>query len=129
MAQARIPRRKIAVYFAGELLKGKDITKQLAAYLVESKRTKEVSLLVRDIEAALLDRGVLYADVASSHKLSDDTLKSVTSYLQKSTSAKEVHLRTSIDETLLGGVKIDTPDRQLDNTIRHKLNQLTASKL
>lgn len=129
MAQAKLPRRKIAAYFAEQLLAGHDVSKQVAAYLVESKRTREMSLVVRDIEAALADRGVLLADVASSHDLAADTKAAVTAYLKHATGAKEVHLRSEVDPGLLGGVRIETPDQRLDSTLRHRLDQLTASKV
>lgn len=129
MAGARLSRRKIAAYFADELLAGRNVAKPLAAYLVESKRTREVTLIVRDIEGALAQRGVLLADVASARELSSDTEHTITTYLQKKTSAKDVHLRQEIDESLLGGVRIETPDQRLDTTLRHRLDQLTASKI
>lgn len=129
MAGVRLSRRKVAAHFAAELLAGRDISKQLAAYLVESKRTREAALFVRDIEAALSDRGVLLADVASSRELTADTKTAISGYLKQATDAKEVHLRPSVDPALLGGVRIETPDQRLDMTLRHRLNQLTASKI
>lgn len=129
MAGARLSRRKIAAYFADEIIAGRDVTKQLAAYLVESKRAREATLVVRDIEAALAARGVLLADVASSRDLTADTEKTIVEYLKSSTGAAKVTLRSQVDPYLLGGVRIDTPGQRLDQTLRHRLNQLTASKI
>jgi F-type H+-transporting ATPase subunit delta len=126
---AKLSRRKIAALLAEELLAGKDITQKLAAYLIDTKRTRELSLFVRDIESALAERGVLLADVASSHHLTDETQNAISTFLKKATDAKDVHLRSHVDPTLLGGVSIETPDQRLDNTLRHRLNQLTATKL
>jgi len=54
MAGTRLSRRKIAALYADELLAGhKDVVKKLAAYLIESRRERELDLIVRDIEAAL----------------------------------------------------------------------------
>ena len=129
MASAKIPRRKLAAYAADEILAGRNPARPLAAYLLESKRANEVDLLVRDIEAAMQDRGVLYAEVESSHKINDSSLESITKYLKSVTGAKQITLRESVDESLLGGVKINTPDKQLDATLRHRINQLSASKI
>lgn len=129
MAGAKLSRRKIAVYFADELIAGRSVIKPLAAYLVETKRTRETTLIVRDIETALADRGVLLADVATARDLSADTEKAVTDYLKSVTDAKSVQLRSHVDPHLLGGVRIDTPGARLDKTLRHRLNQLTASKI
>lgn len=133
MATAKLSRRKVAAHLADELVAGrsttKSILKQLAAYLVDTKRTCELELFVRDIEAALVERGVLLADIASARELSKDTEQAIAKYLKQKTGVKDVHLRSSIDEDLLGGVRIETPDQRLDNTIRHRINQLTASKI
>ena len=129
MAGAKISRRKIAAYIADELLAGHAATKQLAAYLVDAKRTREATLIVRDIETALADRGILVADIASARTLAAETESEITAYLQASTKATDVQLRKSVDQQLLGGVRITVPDGRLDTTLRHRLNQLTASKI
>ncbi|MCA9335133.1 F0F1 ATP synthase subunit delta [Candidatus Saccharibacteria bacterium] len=129
MAQARLSRRKVAALLADELIAGQNVTNKLAAYLIESKKTRELSLYVRDIEAALSDRGALLANIASSHQLADDTQNTIVDYLKKKTGAKNVYLRQDVDPSLLGGVRIETPDQRLDTTLRHRLNQLTASKM
>ena len=129
MAGTKLSRRKIAAYIADEAIAGRDKLKPLAAYLIESKRIREASLIVRDIESALADRGILFADVFSSYDLTSDTEKAITDYLKDKTKAKDVHLREAVDDTLLGGVRIETPDQRLDSTLRYRLNQLTASKI
>lgn len=129
MAGVKLSRRKIAAHLADELIAGRPIAKQLAAYLVESKRTREAMLMVRDIESALADRGVLLADVSTSRELAADTKKEITDYLKQESGASSVQLRSHVDPYLLGGVRIDTPGQRLDATLRHKLNQLTASKI
>lgn len=129
MAGAKLSRRKIAAYFADELVAGRNITQSLAAYLVEAKRVREADLVVRDIEAALLERGVLLADISTAHELAGDTRAALTDYLKQTTGAQAVTVRPHVDPYLLGGVRIDTPGTRLDKTLRHRLNQLTASKI
>lgn len=129
MASAKLSRRKIAAYFADELIAGRSVVRPLAAYLVETKRVRETTLVIRDIEAALAERGVLLADVSTARELASDTQRELKDYLRQSTGAKDVTLRSHIDPHLLGGVRIDTPGNRLDKTLRHKLNQLTASKI
>ncbi|MFZ2545085.1 MAG: F0F1 ATP synthase subunit delta [Candidatus Saccharimonadales bacterium] len=129
MAGARLSRRKIAVYCADELLDGNDVTELLAAYLIETKHIREAGVIVRDIEAALADRGTLIANITGGHELQDDTEKAILTYLEKRTGANTIHLRKQTDSHLLGGVRIETPGYQLDNTLRDRLNQLTASKI
>jgi F-type H+-transporting ATPase subunit delta len=129
MAGVKLSRRKIAAHLADELIAGRPIAKQLAAYLVDARRTREAALMVRDIESALADRGVLLADVATSRELGADTKKEIADYLQQKSGVSSVELRSHVDPHLLGGVRIDTPGSRLDKTLRHRLNQLTASKI
>lgn len=126
----RISRRKIASYYADELLAGKkDIATQLAAFLIDTRRQRELDLIVRDIELALADRGVLVADVASSRDLSQAAKKSITDFLQVSQGARTVTLREHVDATLLGGVRIGIPGAAVDATLRRKLNLLKSTKV
>src|SRR3990167_990497 len=107
MAGSRLSRRKIAAYYADELQAGNnDVTKRLAAFLVENRRVRELDLIIRDIEEALAERGVLLADIASSRKLSAEAAKAVEAYLKKTTDVKTVKLRETVDPTLLGGVRV-----------------------
>lgn len=129
MAQ-RASRRKIAAQVAERLLAGnKNAVTELAAYLLDTGRVRETDLLVRDIETALAQRGVLLADIASSRALSGDAEKQIQKYLKTKTGASTIHLRETVDPTLLGGVRVSIPGSELDSTLRHKLNQLKASKV
>ena len=130
MADAKLSRRKIAAYFANEAIAGRDVIKPLAAYLIESGRTREAALVAREIESALADRGIIVADVESSHVLNDDSKKEISSYLLKNMkNAERVVLREEVDESLLGGVRIAAAGYELDATLRTRLNQLKASKI
>ena len=125
----KLSRRKIAETWADELLKGHDITKQIAAYLVTERRVDEAHLIVRDTEAALAARGVVVADVTSARDLSAESRAAIEKFLTVSLNAKKVALREATDASLLGGVRIDTAGRQLDSTLKTRLNKLKASKI
>jgi F0F1-type ATP synthase delta subunit len=127
---SRVSRRKIAAYCAERLIAGDStVAEQLAAYLVDERRTREIDLVVRDIESALESRGVMVADVASATKLSSDAKQAIETFLASVNDSKTVHLRETLDANLLGGIKINTPDAELDATIRRKLTTLKASKV
>lgn len=126
----RLSRRKIATYYADQLLAGRaDVARELAAYLIDTKRTREATLIIRDVEDALEKRGVMVADVASAFQLSDAAKTAITSFLRAHSSASDVRLRESVDATLLGGVRINTPSDEFDSTLRKKLAQLKATKV
>lgn len=126
---SKASRRKIAAVFADELLAGRDIIDQVAAYLVENRRVREAEMIIRDVEAALADRGIMIANVTSAYDLSEDSRRAIERFLQTKTSASDVHLRTAIDTEIIGGVRIETPDERLDDTLRTRINQLKASKI
>lgn len=124
-----ISRRKVAAAIADQLLAGdvKAISR-LAAYLIDTKQTRMLDVVVRDVESALLERGILIADVTSAHGLSDAVQRELTAFLQQQTQAKTVQLRTSVDERLIGGLRVATPNATLDTSIKTKLQQLKAAK-
>lgn len=127
---ARLSRRTIARHVADQLLKGDaDIMQQLAAFLIDTRRTRELELIVRDTEDALAARGVMIASVASARELTVDAKKAITAFISQTSGASTVHLRPSVDSSLLGGVKIDLPGQELDTTLRRKLTQLKSNKV
>ncbi len=126
----RLSRRALAGYAAQQLLDGKTaVLQQLAAYLIEVRRTKEVDLLVRDIEHALAASGVVVADIASAREVTATLRTAIVAYITKATSADDVQVRSRIDTSLVGGVRIRTPDAEYDATVRRQLIKLQAMKV
>lgn len=126
----RLSRRKIAGYIADQLALGKEtkkIIRELAAYLVSTRRTKELDLIVRDIEYELTKRGIVLARVTTAFDLQAATRSAVTKLIKERTSAKIIELEQHIDPTVLGGFKIDLPGLKMDATIAHRLNVLRTS--
>lgn len=124
----RLSRRKIAAFVADSLVEGAPVAstlKQVAAHLVDTRRTREIELLVRDIEDALATRGIVVADVTSAHPLTP-TLKAE---ISKLVGGNSLQLREEIDPTLLGGVRVDIPGKRFDGTVRRKLTALKAQQL
>ena len=125
MAQ-RLSRRKLAIYAADKLVAGdssKKVLQEVAAYLIETGREREAELLARDIEFALSERGTTVVRVASAHELTT-TLRQQIEGLVEGT----VRLKETVDPTLLGGVRVDTPDKRFDGTLAHKLAGLKAKQ-
>ena len=124
----RLPRRKIAAFVADKLVSGEKpalALREAAAFLVDTRRTREQELLVRDIEDALAERGVVVANVTSAHPLTG-TLKAE---IAKLAGGKTVRLRETVDPAVLGGVRVDVPGKRFDGTIRRKLTALKAKQL
>ena len=121
-----ISRRRLAEHIADELANGasvKPLLVQTAAYLVEYKQTKQVDLLIRELEAILArEHGLVLAQVISARQLSAGLIKNIEQFVRESEGAKQVEVSDSVDPSLLGGVIIRTPTAEFDTTIRKKLN-------
>jgi F-type H+-transporting ATPase subunit delta len=125
---ARVSRRKIALYVTRQLLEGakqKAVMKEVAAFLVETRRTRELDLVIRDIEGELAASGIVVADVLSAYPLADELKKEV----GRLVGAKDLQLRETIDPSVLGGMRVSVPGRRFDGTIRHKLEALKAKQI
>lgn len=126
---AKLSRRKIASTWADELMAGRDITEKIAAFLIQERRVDEADLIVRDTEAALAERGVVVADITSATTLSDSTRQALENFIAETMSADTVLYREQINQYVLGGVRVEAAGKQLDATLRTRLNQLKASKI
>lgn len=123
----KLSRRVLAQHFGQQLIAGenkKTLSTQLAAYLIDTKRTKELSLIVSDIEFYLASQGVMMAEVTSAFALSESTETAIKKMIASSTGAKDIHLSTVIDESVLGGMKLSIPGKELDSTTSRKLSTL-----
>jgi len=123
----KLSRRDLATHFVDELLAGvpaKKLSRQLAAYLIESRRTKELSLMTREIQYRLSEKGHVMGTVTTAHELSAATKKALEAYAKKHTDATYLHLDPIVDESVLGGVKLDLPGHELDTTISRQLTIL-----
>jgi len=123
----RLSRHKIAMYAADKLVGGArlpEVVKEVAAFLVATRRTRELTLLVRDIEGELAERGVVVADVMSAHALTAELKQQISQLV----GAKQLQLRETVDPSVLGGMRIDIPGKRFDGTLRRKLTALTEAK-
>lgn len=122
----KISRRSLAMYVATNLINQRRavVIKQLAAYLVETRRTKELDMIIRDINFYLSEVGITSATLTSAYDLSAETKKAIEKFIIQKTKSSEVAIETRIDPTVLGGVKISLPGYELDQTVAHQLTIL-----
>ena len=101
----------------------KKLAKEIAAYLLAENRTSELESLMRDVMEYRAQRGVVEAVAVSAHSLSDDVKRQLKHIAQAQyPHAKKVLLDEKQDADLIGGVKLELPEKQLDLTVRGKLN-------
>jgi F-type H+-transporting ATPase subunit delta len=125
---ARLSRRKIALNVTQRLLAGEEqklVMKEVAAFLIDTGRIREIDLLVRDIEGELAESGIVVADVLSAYPLADELKKEV----GKMVGAKDLQLRETVDPSVLGGMRINVPGKRYDGTLRHRIAALKAKQI
>ena len=123
----KLSRRSVAQYIAKQLAEGtakKDLTQQLAAYLIETRRTREVNLIVRDVQFYLAEQGHVAGTLTSARDLGASTIKAIEAFAKEKTGAKTVSLDKNVDEALIGGIKLALPGYELDTTIARQLTTL-----
>jgi F0F1-type ATP synthase delta subunit len=105
----------------------KQVAKTLAAYLVETKQTRDVELYLKDIESETSRRlGTATVHVSSARELSQATHRRIKQLITDSSGAKNVEIIETIDPNLIGGIVATTADSELNGSVRAKLQQLRS---
>ncbi len=119
----QVPRRQLALA-ATNMLETESpakVAKALAAYLVATRRSAELNLLLRDIETLRHQRtGESEVTVISRHALSEPTKQT----LAKLLGDKQTRYNYQQDPSVIGGVKLAAIDWRLDLTAANKLQRL-----
>ncbi len=129
----KLPRDQIAAVIAKRSLvpaDGPDLAREVAAYLLAEHRTADVESLVRDVWQYRADHGLVEVRVTSAFALSDKLRTAIKAQVQKLYPAvKQVIISEQRDPSIIGGIRLELANQQLDASLRAKLNhfkQLTA---
>lgn len=129
MAASTISQRRLAAYVAGQLLASGDkkrLIKELAAYLIETGRVRDLNQVVAAIEEALASRGAVVATVTTARPLSPENKQAIVK--QFTPTGAKLYIREQIYPSVIGGFKIELPGSQFDGTVIHKLTTLKGIK-
>lgn len=100
---------------------------ELAAYLLETNSVDRLDDILSNISVELRNQyGIVEADVVSARAMSDNIRQNIIAYIKQTTQAEHVNVQESIDVGLIGGVIINTPDYELDLSLKTKLAKLGA---
>ncbi|HMS23600.1 MAG TPA: F0F1 ATP synthase subunit delta [Candidatus Saccharibacteria bacterium] len=93
----------------------------LAAYLIENHRSNELDAIVREIGSIREDTtGVVEVNLTSAQKLDQSTV----SKIMKLIDTDSYVTNNILDESVVGGVRVETSAKLLDLTVRNRLNKL-----
>lgn len=129
MAKNVLSERKVAEYVASQLSEDDDHQKtidELAAYLIETGRTRDVDQTVLAVEEALADRGVVVATITTARPLDDQLRAKITERFTPA--GATMYVREKVDPNVIGGFRIELPDGEFDGTIEHKLTTLKGTE-
>jgi F0F1-type ATP synthase delta subunit len=130
----KLSRVKLAEVLTAHLKKGspKRLSGEIAAYLLAEGRTRELDSLLRDMQQLEADHGRVEATAVTAYPLSAKSLAEAKSTLKKAfPSARQIVVSERIDPDVIGGVRLELANQQLDVSVRSRLNkfiQLTTAE-
>ena len=130
----KISRLKIAAAVADRVdanVSAKDLSREIAAYLLSVRRTGELDSLLRDVMEVRAERGVVEVTAVTAFPITDEVRKDIEKNIRTHfPTAKSVIVSETHDDQVVGGVRLELANQQLDLSVRAKLNrfkQLTNS--
>ena len=120
-------RRRELVMALKELLDktgdSKKLARSTAAYLLDTRQSKEVGAILRDLETVRLNQdGILEVHVTVARPLSESAKSRIKSLFD----AGKIIIHEVRDPSILGGVRVRAHDRQFDDSVRTRLQRLKA---
>jgi F-type H+-transporting ATPase subunit delta len=104
-----------------------DLTKNFLGVLAGNRRLAALPEIVRAFAAiAAAARGEVTAEVTSAHPLDDAQLAALVAKL-KEREGRDVKIKASVDPEILGGLVVKIGSRQIDSSIRTRLNSLAQA--
>ena len=104
-----------------------ETTTHFLGVLAHNRRLRQLPAIVRDFTAlAARHRGEASAEVVSAHPLDDGQMAALKARL-KSMVGSEVSVDAQVDPAILGGLIVRMGSRQIDGSIRTRLNALATA--
>ena len=122
---AKISTLELAKYAVDQMESGVDVSgiaSHISAFLVDERRTRDAGEVLRAIDAELEKRGRNHVTITSAHEVSDE----VKSQLAKLLGADKPMYTEIIDESVIGGVRAQSGEKQIDLTVKAKLARFKA---
>jgi F-type H+-transporting ATPase subunit delta len=124
----KTPRTRIAGVIADRTLKkglSKRLSQEVAAYLLNERRVNELDSVLRDVQADWAEAGYVEVIASSAHGLTAANKAAITKQAKRLyPGAKRIIVTEVYDPDVIGGVRLNLADRQLDLSVEAKLNKL-----
>jgi F0F1-type ATP synthase delta subunit len=117
----KVTTNELAIYAVNQLEAGVSapaLAQQLAAYLLDERRSRDMPTVLRAIDEELARRGSAQVVITSTHEVSEETKKQLAELL----GVKDPVFSEVIDTSVIGGVKARSGETEIDLTVRARLN-------
>ena len=106
-----------------------EVTLEFLKLLAQKDRLEFLDLIAQEFKVLVRQaQGIVQAEVVAADKLTDDQAKTIESRLKKHL-GKDVELATSVDEDMIGGLKIKIEDQIFDYSLDHQLKSFKSKVL
>ncbi len=123
----KIARSKISRVVAEKSLKAgvsRKLAREVAAYLLEAGRVKELDSIMRDVQADWAEAGIVDVVATSAFPISDAVRKDIRASVKKLyPKAKQIIINEVFDPEVIAGVRLNLANQQLDLSVETKLNK------
>jgi F0F1-type ATP synthase delta subunit len=130
----KVPRYQLAEVLGQRSLSSfntKEFSQEIAAYLLDEGRVSDLDSLIRDIMDYRASHGIIEVRASSAHELTETIKEDIIAQVKRShPEAKTIIVSPIRDPEVIGGVKLELPNEQLDLSVRAKLSrfkQLTTA--
>jgi len=126
------PRTKLARLIAEQTLRqgvSKRLSREIAAYLLSEGRVNELESVLRDVQVDWAEAGKVEVVARSAHQLPPKLRSEIKRIFRASYPKAQLEVTEIHDPSVLGGVRLNLADRQLDLSIRNKLDRFKQAAL
>lgn len=123
---SKISTTELANYAIEELENGSGsqlVARKLASYLLEERRSRDFPAVIRAVDEELARRGSAQVVITSAHEVTEETKKQLAELL----GVEDPVFSEVIDPSVIGGVKARSGEKEVDLTVRNKLNKFKTA--
>jgi F-type H+-transporting ATPase subunit delta len=123
----KISRLKISNAIANQTLKNgvtKQYAQEIAGYLLDNGRVNDLDSILRDIQEKWADAGYVEVLASSAHEIPLKVKEQIIAEVKRiHPEAKKINVTDIYDPEVIGGVRLNFANQQLDLSVEAKLNK------
>ena len=124
---AKVSRHKIAAAIAERIDLGRDeqvLSREIAGYLLSVRRTSELNSVLRDVMEIRAERGIVEVTAVTAFPLTGSVRADIEANVRTHfPTAGTIIVSEAHDDDVVGGVRLELANQQLDLSVRAKLNR------